>query len=690
MSSNREQLMPKAVGLALPAESVIDGIRTSFSRWVRVREPGPFVFNFLDYLKLALPLPCEITISTPEGGQLVATSPDMPAATVLPDQATLQLTEERLLLGFQSSMPGIVDTVESILCRLDARARRHVARVIRLGLNRIRPCTSSTTDYTSCSLQPQRNGIRTRSILDDIVTRTGFHLARAIARGDEAYEFAVRPLACEESLTLLGYRSVDNGIEMAGRRDAPKAWDKEVQLAFKTGFVRLKAVELGKLLLCIPCHFGGVAWLVLCCEVNNDALGRWQAYSIYRDVIPRLTDALRERALESFAREMLRLFRVANSDVKRDAETAIREVNEVWKHLTCVYPLPRVSLREVPTGLDRGLSDRLVLPLRNGLAEVCFEPDMNPCVSTATRLKSRGGEPWGAGRLDKLRRDFLQPILIAFQEERSREAFQLAEARKMALGHLGHTLKHRLDTVKAYLDKQGQRALSRHMLMLEDLTVILQLNTVDDRNELLTLEKRNRFLDYADAESAGPLDLRELILHDWSDQVAREQSYSEEGRRFNAWCRLDIHSRIDKAQVVYTLTDRDGRRCRATSTVYRELLFELLLNARRYGYVRPCPGERHDDLPVVSVRCDLGMAEVEGRRLLTLVNQTDPDKELPGHLQSAEWRPWPAARKYDGPGMALELFRRLELGDLFYRSRSLVTGQVFFAVGLDLIGLEIT
>ena len=281
--------------------------------------------------------------------------------------------------------------------------------------------------------------------------------------------------------------------------------------------------------------------------------------------------------------------------------------------------------------------------------------------------------------------------ILGEQAER-RKFQQLAEARKMALGHLGHTLKHRLDTVKAYLDQHGQQALSGHVLMLEDLTVILQLNTVDDRNELLTLEKRkrNRFLEYADGKPAGPLDLKELILRDWSDMVAREQPLSDEGHRISAWCRLDMHSRISGAQLIYALTDGDGRRCRVTATVYRELLFELLLNARRYGYVRPCPGESHDDLPVVSVRCDLGMAQVQDRRLLTLVNQVHPGKELPAHLRSVDWRPWPAARKYDGPGMALELFRRLDLGNLFFRSQTLATGEVFFAVGLELVGLEIT
>ena len=72
--------------------------------------------------------------------------------------------------------------------------------------------------------------------------------------------------------------------------------------------------------------------------------------------------------------------------------------------------------------------------------------------------------------------------------------------------------------------------------MLGDLTVILQLNTVDDQKELLTLEKRkrNRFLDYADGKSAKPLDLKGLILHDWSELVARKQSYSDGDRRISA------------------------------------------------------------------------------------------------------------------------------------------------------------
>jgi len=272
------------------------------------------------------------------------------------------------------------------------------------------------------------------------------------------------------------------------------------------------------------------------------------------------------------------------------------------------------------------------------------------------------------------------------------DAHRLAEARKMALGHLGHTLKHRLDTVQAFLDQHGQAGLSGHVRMLADLTVILELNMVDDREELLALEKRkrDRFLEYADEGSAQPLNLLDCIMQDWPKLVAREQSYSDEGKRLDAWCRLDMHSRIRSAQIGHALVDADGRRCCLSEAVYRELLFELLLNVRRYGYVQRSLGETHNGTPVVSVRCDLGAAEIGGRTLLTLLNQVHPGKDLPSYLRSADWSRWPAERKYDGPGMALELLRRLKMGDLFFRCQTLDTGEVLFSVGMDLLGLEIT
>lgn len=283
-----------------------------------------------------------------------------------------------------------------------------------------------------------------------------------------------------------------------------------------------------------------------------------------------------------------------------------------------------------------------------------------------------------------------QNVTAILGEQRERRKFQqLAEARKMALGHLGHTLKHRLDTLQAFLDRHGEAGLSGHVQMLADLTVILQLNTVDDQKELLSLEKRkrDRFLDYAD-EAAEPLDLLTRITRDWPDLVAREQSYSDEGRQLAAWCRLDMGSRIGSARLMHALVDEDGRRCRLKEAIYRELLFELLLNVRRYGYVQPSPDEVHDGEPVLTVRCEVGMAEVDGKTILKLINQVHPGKELPAHLQSTQWKLWPAERKYDGPGMALELLRRLKLGDMYYQCQKHDTGEVAFVVGLDFFGLE--
>lgn len=275
-------------------------------------------------------------------------------------------------------------------------------------------------------------------------------------------------------------------------------------------------------------------------------------------------------------------------------------------------------------------------------------------------------------------------------EQRERRKFQqLAEARKLALGHLGHTLKHRLDTLQAFLNRHGDAGLSGHVQMLADLTVILQLNTVDDQEELLALEKRkrDRFLDYA-GDAAEPLDLLARITRDWSKLVAREQANSDKGQQLDAWCQLDMRSRITSAKLTHALVDEDGRRCRLKEAIYRELLFELLLNVRRYGYVQPSPGETHDGVPVLTVRCDVSAAEIDGRTVLKMINQVHPGKDLPPHLQSSEWKRWPAERKYDGPGMALELLRRLKLGDMSYKCQKRNTGEVAFVVGLDLFGLE--
>ena len=279
-----------------------------------------------------------------------------------------------------------------------------------------------------------------------------------------------------------------------------------------------------------------------------------------------------------------------------------------------------------------------------------------------------------------------------FKEEYSRidqsqkQTRALAEARKMALGHLGHQLKGRLDSLQSFLDQHGEEGLSGHVRMLSDLTVILQLHTVDDRAELLALEprKRKRFLDYGDEPDSRDLDLLSRVTRDWPELVAGERVFEEDGRRLEAWSGLDMRPLLSSAVLGFPLKDRDGRPCRLKEAVYRELLFELLLNIRRYGFSRRVPGESRGNLPVVAARCDVTASQLGDRSLLVLTNEVNAEKSLPGYLRAAEWQKWPEDRKYDGPGMALTLLRRLKLGDMFFRRHVLEDGREFFLVGLHL------
>ncbi|MCK5611332.1 radical SAM protein [Candidatus Pacearchaeota archaeon] len=286
-------------------------------------------------------------------------------------------------------------------------------------------------------------------------------------------------------------------------------------------------------------------------------------------------------------------------------------------------------------------------------------------------------------------------------------ANRLAEERKIALSHYGHTLKHRLDTLNAFLDKHGTKAIQTHTQMLRDLTMILQLNAVDNEYQLLNRlpdNKKKRFLDLqTDSKVAENINLSDKILNDWANLVSAPLTLAFEERpgedksplyEEKCWCQLDI--KMDDEFYLGFIESADGVKYRLKEGVYRELIFELLINIRRYGYCSQQKGYCHDDLKVISKPCRIFLEEHELKGfdskspLLVLRNRVQKTKVsgFPNDLRSRVWEKWPESKRYDGPGMAASLLRRLGIGEMYFKTSNSKKGNLFFYVGLYLKGLE--
>lgn len=290
----------------------------------------------------------------------------------------------------------------------------------------------------------------------------------------------------------------------------------------------------------------------------------------------------------------------------------------------------------------------------------------------------------------------------AVVDARKREmqaAGRLAEARKVALSHYGHTLKHRLDVLSAFLDANGPGAVRLRADMLKDLTLILQLNSVDDRPELcekLPERKRKRFLDIEGVDDAiAELDLLGRI-HVWADVLTRyedvpvKDASGQVEKHVHCPVGLKLYDRISSATIGWQMTSM-GQRARLKEPVFRELLFELLNNAWKYGdrRLRTVDGTAQVQ---ISVWLDTVPMIIDGetRPLLVLANVIQPAKVDDCPLIAQTWSRWPDKGdiRYNGPGMALDLFRRLDLGDMYYRTRTR-KGRLYLEVGISFAALAV-
>ena len=267
------------------------------------------------------------------------------------------------------------------------------------------------------------------------------------------------------------------------------------------------------------------------------------------------------------------------------------------------------------------------------------------------------------------------------------------KAKESAIVHYGHTLGHRLSPIQTYFEG-NERSMERaksNAAFLSDLSITLQANNIVMLDELYHHPKKERFLDYDEADS---MDIVQKIRNEWRYLAESYQPVvvSEDGNQERVMTLIDFTGRLKMVQLSNMLVDSiSNRPCRLKEAFYSQLLIELLLNAVRYSGIPK--NQINLTKKIATVRVALKAQTLRHKStvvpsnctVITLANKIG-DKTPPIYLSQSSWTLWPAKRENDGPGAAIATLRRLGLGELWYRYSS---SKQVFRVAIWLEGLSI-
>lgn len=286
---------------------------------------------------------------------------------------------------------------------------------------------------------------------------------------------------------------------------------------------------------------------------------------------------------------------------------------------------------------------------------------------------------------------------------------ELAEARasERSLVHYGHTLAHRVAPITSFFngEERVRDAAKASAHLVEHLSLVLQAHTLKNPDELFRQDaaKNGRFL-----TSESDLDLishiNEIILPICSQNVCA-QTGSTLSDKDIIYRYPQVNWAVSSASIKRALlNDLTKEDCRLHDAFFSQLLSEVLINCVRHakhdladydGSTKSAPvlvnishiDDKDDSWLVVSNYT----AEIPKKVLNKLGLGRDGYMSHPNGPSSTDWVAWPADSENDGPGMAIALFRRMELGQLYvkYEAPRVAKGTGAFHVALSFNGLTV-
>jgi hypothetical protein len=359
-----------------------------------------------------------------------------------------------------------------------------------------------------------------------------------------------------------------------------RAWLPGLRNSFVSGFSTNTTLDKSKSLLCIPCHFLGVPWLLLCKELAGSESARWwQAYVSYRDIASRFTQCIRISAPRQFAGEMLRYFKeIMAGRYFVDPAKARLQLQRAWENLCRIYPVPTPQLE---LAAESKKAARRALKFIDGTYQVVFARDnTNPFLNSLPALESLG-QGWSVTDEKNLVEPFIEPALAELDKESAQHDRNVALAAYSVAHPFGKCFQIALASVRKLREELGGGLLEREWLkqrITEVFEHVQRCKRCSDLMDFVGARLQARSLDELARE-------KEAFFHDeeyavFPKLVALEDllPITTEGHKIRFSGAEPLRNLALKPFIPHKNTQ-----VRPFDAVYDELFFEIALNASRHG-----------------------------------------------------------------------------------------------------------
>ena len=707
----REQDYPCACSGSQPTrcDLIADAIASALYRFTptsaetvpKGRSSVPFLIKFLDHLLLALPESTEVAVTCADADydRWITTKPGCFRSTIADVETHSTFDIDPIRFAFESPKQHGADTATDprrILARVfesldfrDSTLRGAILQWLNDGLNtvlegrRSEPSVCEPTAPTAPSTGSPRFG--DEALVRNTVRRIQNTLAEVLTPLDTEYTVVLRYWA-QGAPHLQGFHccfNSDDRVVEPTRPETMSAWKNDLERTFQSHFLRNAGLPDGNLLLCIPCHFGGVPWFVVCREIERDPRDWWQSYATYRDLVPSLMYSLRSQTAACIAAEMQRHFLEAVADFHVDPDETRRAIEQSWANLISVFPIRRPCFQEISGGND---DMEHALRLGNRDWKVVFASESSPLFDSRLALESKRTEHWGTIETTVLRQGFLAPMLSELRKQQARRGTDLATS----VYKIGHPLKDRVGPVRSSINtirydlEEGEPRES--IVGLVD-AAGWELERVERLGHIMDIISR------AVSEASAAATFLNPKKPEWRADTpyvlaARIGELAAYVNRFEPK-EISLDWRLPKGTTqlaIATWIDSHPKQVRPSDLLYNELFSEILLNASRHGAT--------NDAGVVDLAIEICEAydDVSGahRTCLTFRNVADrPDDLRKVGLVSEQWRRWDPGQLGSVGGIMLLALVLRETGTGLVFSKMEEEGNATrFAVALWLQGLE--
>ncbi|MBW1996613.1 MAG: hypothetical protein JRJ29_01475 [Deltaproteobacteria bacterium] len=574
-------------GIPISVEALIaDGIHAAYERYARSGGGAaavPFLFTFIDYLIIAMPPSTTVSVQLIKDKDIFIESRKTDSG-LEPPYWEWSSIEDTINIGFTARSEEAADSckrafqsISKALIKAKPSLLSNIAEALQEGLplamaHQTLPANRPENECLTCWSDPAFPKRIDQQLIEVILDRAILTISEGLSESE------VKLL----DIMLVRHCNFCEGSDWLAR----KIWSRlsfletseksadSINAAFNKGFIVKTLIENERLMLYVPCHFGGVPWLVLGVELANHSDSRWLGYSIYRDVVTRLNDSLRLLGISAIVSELEQLFIEATQRNYPDYKRMLLETQASWAHLACVYPIRRPFLRPVQVGDKKPLSS---LRIGDGHWTIDFCDDISPTYLSQFLLEAQSKEKWGTISADEIIR-MSRRLMSALGEQQEKHMKDLASG----VYKIGHPLKDRIGPIREalgtinYLFEQNLEKDSVLPWVKEGLH---RLRVVEDLGHLLDMSSR------AIAEGLGSSVFKEKAEWHSSDELSIKSIIGEALHAVGKSERHEVYipekdlEKIKSEKIRLWIEDK----LRPADLFYREILTEIFTNAARSG-----------------------------------------------------------------------------------------------------------